>query len=136
MDYMCGSSSASHRRRVLSTYGGLYTNRATLHAHVLLIAVLALSGTAMAASVGAEDGFEEGFCAPYNGKVCRSFMRSGQVWFSRVDPNFGWENEKITAGLWEEMIAGLSGHCRAAAEVCDSIDLCVQSLRIINESLI
>lgn len=61
--------------------------------------------------------FEEGFCAPYNGKVCRSFMRSGQVWFSRVDPNYGWENEKITAGLWEEMIGGLSGNCREAAEV-------------------
>lgn len=66
---------------------------------------------------------EEGFCAPYNGKVCRSFMRSGQVWFSRVDPNYGWENEKITAGLWEEMIGGLSGHCRTAAEVQCSVQI-------------
>lgn len=87
----------------------------------LLVLLLVAAGTADDIAVAdlsstlAES--EEGFCAPYNGKVCRSFMRSGQVWFSRVDPNYGWENEKITAGLWEEMIGGLSGNCRTAAEV-------------------
>lgn len=74
-----------------------------------------ISGNILASTV--DPDFEEGFCAPYTGKVCRSFIRSSQVWFSRVDPNYGWENEKITAGLWEEMIAGLSGLCRNAAEV-------------------
>lgn len=60
---------------------------------------------------------EEGYCAPYNGKVCKSFITGGQVWYSREDPTGGWENEKITTGLWEEIISGLSGVCRTAAEV-------------------
>ncbi|GAB0095531.1 Tyrosine-protein kinase receptor [Sergentomyia squamirostris] len=64
----------------------------------------------------AEDDYEEGYCAPYNGKVCKSFIGSRQVWYSREDPTGGWENEKITTGLWEEMISELPHSCRAAAE--------------------
>ncbi|XP_055689281.1 tyrosine-protein kinase transmembrane receptor Ror2 [Lutzomyia longipalpis] len=64
----------------------------------------------------AEDDYEEGYCAPYNGKVCKSFIGSRQVWYSREDPTGGWENEKITSGLWEEMISELPLICRAAAE--------------------
>lgn len=85
----------------------------------LWIAVLLLATVSKGSSV--DNDFEGGFCAPYTGKVCRSFIRSSQVWFSREDPNFGWENEKITAGLWEEMISGLSGLCRTAAEVTSEI---------------
>lgn len=65
----------------------------------------------------ADGKFEDGFCAPYQGTICRSFIRSSQVWFSRVDPNYGWENEKITAALWEEMMPSLPKLCRNAAEV-------------------
>lgn len=65
----------------------------------------------------AESELEEGFCSPYQGTICRSFIRSSQVWFSRVDPSYGWENEKITAGLWEEMMPSLPKLCRHAAEV-------------------
>lgn len=65
----------------------------------------------------AEEDYEEGYCAPYNGKVCKSFIGSRQVWYSREDPTGGWENEKITTGLWEEMISELPTTCRTAAEV-------------------
>lgn len=70
-------------------------------------------------AVRADDDFhlEEGYCAPYNGKVCKSFISSGQVWYSREDSTGGWENEKITTNLWEELIQGLTGLCREAAEV-------------------
>lgn len=64
--------------------------------------------------------FEEGYCAPYHGKVCKSFIgnsgSSSMVWYSREDPSGGWENEQITTALWEEMIVGLTGLCRTAAE--------------------
>lgn len=33
------------------------------------------------------------------------------------DPTGGWENEKITTALWDELIADLNGMCRNAAEV-------------------
>ncbi|XP_055381785.1 tyrosine-protein kinase transmembrane receptor Ror2 [Condylostylus longicornis] len=58
---------------------------------------------------------ERGYCAPYNGKVCKSYI-SGQVWYSREDPGGGWQNEQITAGLWEDLITDLNGLCREAAE--------------------
>lgn len=61
--------------------------------------------------------YEEGYCAPYNGKICKSFISSGQVWYSREDSTGGWENEKITTNLWQELILGLNGLCRLAAEV-------------------
>lgn len=59
---------------------------------------------------------EKGYCAPYNGKICKNYI-SGQVWYSREDPNGGWKNEQITTALWEELIADLTGQCRYAAEV-------------------
>lgn len=59
---------------------------------------------------------EKGYCAPYNGKVCKRYI-SGQVWYSRGDPSGGWKNEQITTALWEELIGDLNGHCRTAAEV-------------------
>lgn len=34
------------------------------------------------------------------------------------DPSGGWENEKITKALWDELISELQGTCRKAAEVC------------------
>lgn len=68
-------------------------------------------------SVAADGDFEEGYCAPYQGTTCRSFIRSSQVWFRRGDLDLGWENEKITAGLWEEMMHSLPKLCRNAAEV-------------------
>ncbi|XP_058831193.1 tyrosine-protein kinase transmembrane receptor Ror2 [Topomyia yanbarensis] len=59
---------------------------------------------------------EEGYCAPYNGKVCKSFMNSRQVWYSREDGTGGWENEKIAAALFRDLINDLSDYCRPAAE--------------------
>lgn len=60
---------------------------------------------------------EKGYCAPYNGKICKNFI-SHQVWYSREDPTGGWKNEQITTALWEELIGDLTGLCRTAAEVC------------------
>lgn len=70
----------------------------------------------------AGDEPEVGYCAPYNGKVCKSFISSSQVWYSRQDGSNGWVNEQIATGLWEEMILGLHGLCRTAAEVRDGRD--------------
>ncbi|EDW59974.2 tyrosine-protein kinase transmembrane receptor Ror2 [Drosophila virilis] len=58
---------------------------------------------------------EKGYCAPYNGKVCKQFI-SGPVWYSLEDPTGGWHNEQITTALWEELIVDLTGLCREAAE--------------------
>ena len=59
---------------------------------------------------------EKGYCAPYNGKICKNFINH-QVWYSREDPTGGWKNEQITTALWEELIGDLNGLCRNAAEV-------------------
>lgn len=71
--------------------------------------------------VNGNTDMEEGYCAPYNGKVCKRFISSSQVWYSREDPSGGWANEQITSNLWEEMISELSGLCRSAAEVIINI---------------
>lgn len=84
--------------------------------YVCCIIIIKLSSSS-SSMIKENNDNEEGYCAPYNGKVCKSFITSGQVWYSREDPTGGWENEKITTGLWEEMISGLSGLCRTAAEV-------------------
>ncbi|KNC21827.1 Tyrosine-protein kinase transmembrane receptor Ror2 [Lucilia cuprina] len=55
---------------------------------------------------------EKGYCAPYNGKICKNFINHN-VWYSREDP---WKNEQITTALWEELIGDLTGLCRTAAE--------------------
>uniref|UniRef100_A0A182JSW9 receptor protein-tyrosine kinase n=1 Tax=Anopheles christyi TaxID=43041 RepID=A0A182JSW9_9DIPT len=59
---------------------------------------------------------EEGYCAPYNGKVCKRFINSRQVWYSREDGTGGWENEKITTALFDDLINDLPSSCRPAAE--------------------
>ncbi|KAH8279127.1 hypothetical protein KR026_002055 [Drosophila bipectinata] len=58
---------------------------------------------------------ENGYCAPYNGKVCKQYI-TGQVWYSLDDPTGGWKNEQVTTALWDELISDLSGLCREAAE--------------------
>lgn len=70
--------------------------------------------------IGNNEQTEKGFCAPYNGKICKAYV-SGQVWFSKDDPNGGWKNEQITSALWEEVISDLNGNCRHAAEVRQDI---------------
>lgn len=35
-------------------------------------------------SYGDNSDYEEGYCAPYNGRVCKSFITTSQVWYSRV----------------------------------------------------
>lgn len=62
------------------------------------------------------DGDESGYCAPYNGKVCKSNVVSTQVWYTNKDSTGGWKNEQITEGLWRELILGLDGLCRSPAE--------------------
>lgn len=44
---------------------------------------------------------------------------------SQEDPSGGWENEKITKGLWDELISELHGSCRKAAEVCNLFSYCI-----------
>lgn len=57
-----------------------------------------------------------GYCALYRGNTCGDYV-NGSVWFSAQDEMIGgFENEKITAGLWKEMISGLGEPCRSAAE--------------------
>lgn len=59
---------------------------------------------------------EKGYCAPYNGKICKNFINT-QVWYSLEDPSGGWKNEQVATALWEELIIDLTGVCRTAAEV-------------------
>ncbi|XP_055628523.1 tyrosine-protein kinase transmembrane receptor Ror2 isoform X2 [Toxorhynchites rutilus septentrionalis] len=97
--------------------------------HILLLVMLTLVGTtpgkiltsaaSSATSVGDWDDppdDEEGYCAPYNGKVCKTFINSRQVWYNRIDGSGGWENEKITAALFRDLISDLPDYCRLAAE--------------------
>ncbi|XP_015520524.1 tyrosine-protein kinase transmembrane receptor Ror2 [Neodiprion pinetum] len=60
----------------------------------------------------------KGYCAPYNGKICKKYLTGiGQVWFNDSDGNNGgWLNEKITTGLWTDLIKTLIEPCRSAAE--------------------
>lgn len=55
---------------------------------------------------------EEGYCAPYNGKICKSFIKSTQVFYSGSG---GWENEKIATGLFNELIEDLDELCQKPA---------------------
>ncbi|KFB52887.1 AGAP006988-PA-like protein [Anopheles sinensis] len=97
----------------------------------LVVASLTSASTASAVSTaaalrtgGSKDTFswddagdeEEGYCAPYNGKVCKRFINSRQVWYSREDGTGGWENEKITTALFDDLINDLPQYCRPAAE--------------------
>ena len=61
----------------------------------------------------------KGYCAPYNGQVCRNYLKGrGLVWFNvSQDNSGGWLNEQITQKLWSEIIEKLEEPCRSAAEV-------------------
>lgn len=53
------------------------------------------------------------YCAPYNGKICKNYS-TGYVWYNETNKDS--DNEKITAGLWKEMISTLNEPCRSNAE--------------------
>lgn len=55
---------------------------------------------------------EAGYCAPYNGKICKSFIKSTQVFYSG---NGGWENERVANGLFSELIEDLDDICQKPA---------------------
>lgn len=57
-------------------------------------------------------GHEDGYCAPYNGKICKSYIKSTQVFYSGSG---GWENEKVTTGLFAELIEDLDDLCQKPA---------------------
>lgn len=52
------------------------------------------------------------YCGPYNGQICKSYSK-GYVWYNHTG---GFDNEKITTGLWKEMISKLKEPCRSRAE--------------------
>ncbi|XP_047514310.1 tyrosine-protein kinase transmembrane receptor Ror2 [Pieris napi] len=52
------------------------------------------------------------YCGPYNGQICKHYS-TGYVWYNQTG---GLENEKITTGLWKEMISTLKEPCRSKAE--------------------
>lgn len=52
------------------------------------------------------------YCGPYNGQICKTYT-TGYVWYNHTG---GLENEKITTGLWREMISTLREPCRSRAE--------------------
>ena len=62
--------------------------------------------------------YSMGYCAPYNGKVCRKFLQGrGLVWFNvSSDDSGGWLNEQIAENLWHEVVAKLDEPCKSAAE--------------------
>jgi receptor tyrosine kinase len=55
---------------------------------------------------------DEGYCAPYAGKICKSYIKNIQVWFPASN---GWENEKITTALFAELIEDLDSLCHKPA---------------------
>ncbi|XP_066946462.1 tyrosine-protein kinase transmembrane receptor Ror2-like isoform X3 [Macrobrachium rosenbergii] len=59
-----------------------------------------------------------GYCAPYNGRVCRHHLGgTGLVWYNiTATDKGGWLNEHITRELWAEMIDNFREPCRTAAE--------------------
>ena len=60
-----------------------------------------------------------GYCAPYNGAVCRNYIRGrGLVWFNISQDNAGgWRNEEITMAVQEELIGRLEEPCRYCTAV-------------------
>lgn len=82
----------------------------------VLVVIFCVNNSAANTQAG---DYDEGYCAPYNGKVCKQFISSSQVWYSKLLDS-GWENEKITGKLWKELIDQLSGLCKIAAEVIHS----------------
>ena len=64
------------------------------------------------------EGRVRGYCAPYNGAVCRNYIVGrGLVWFNISQDNAGgWRNEEITLAIKQELVNTLQEPCRAAAE--------------------
>lgn len=64
-------------------------------------------------------GSSKGYCAQYNGKICRKYLNASiLIWFNNTLENEGSEqSEIITTGLWDEMLPSFSKTCRPAAEV-------------------
>lgn len=56
-----------------------------LHYYLVFVIFLRFDEYSCDQIASREDGDEEiGYCAPYNGKVCKSHVTSSQVWYSRV----------------------------------------------------
>ena len=74
----------------------------------------------------------KGFCAPYNGTICRGYIGHRSVFYNTTlpytpgndpfsdDPGYRGDpaghQEAVVASLWVEMIEGLDDFCRGAAE--------------------
>lgn len=58
---------------------------------------------------------ELGYCAPYNGKICKAHISGVQVWYPSTRSG-GWENEEITTGLFSELISDLDPLCELPAQ--------------------
>ncbi|CAG0892811.1 unnamed protein product [Cyprideis torosa] len=60
-----------------------------------------------------------GYCAPYNGDICRRILNStGLVWYNAsVESGEGLLNEQVATNVWVELISALQEPCRSAAEV-------------------
>lgn len=65
-------------------------------------------------NVRAQKAEEFGFCAPYNGRICRNYIK-GTVWYP-AEKSKSWENEEITTGLFNEMIDDLEALCELPAK--------------------
>lgn len=62
----------------------------------------------------ASESSSEGYCGSYHGFICKNYILSSkQVWYNNSG---GYENEKITTALWDELIVTLNEPCRTAAE--------------------
>ena len=68
---------------------------------------------------GAGTAASKGYCALYNGQVCRKYLNGRGLVFYNVsqDNSGGWLNEKITSDIWHEHIEKLDEPCKSAAEV-------------------
>lgn len=58
---------------------------------------------------------EHGYCAPYNGKICKAHISGVQVWYPSTRSG-GWENEEIATGLFNELISELEPLCEQPAQ--------------------
>ncbi|UYV73085.1 MUSK [Cordylochernes scorpioides] len=58
----------------------------------------------------------EGYCAPYTGQVCKSYLQGAMVYYNMTPevPEVP-INEQITQSLWSELIKPLREPCRTAA---------------------
>lgn len=64
--------------------------RATLFGNLFMVFYWFLSLDIGLWTVSAATGNEIGYCAPYHGKVCKSFITSTQVWYNKVSKRSIW----------------------------------------------